>query len=31
MRPRGKALRWSKLQAQPEYQAARALVKEMLG
>jgi beta-N-acetylhexosaminidase len=31
MRPRGKALRWSKLQGQPEYQAARALVKDMLG
>jgi beta-N-acetylhexosaminidase len=31
MRPRGKALRWSKLQAHADYQAARALVKEMLG
>lgn len=31
MRPRGKALRWSKLQSQPEYQAARQLVKTALG
>jgi beta-N-acetylhexosaminidase len=31
MRPRGKALRWSKLQAQADYQAARSLVKETLG
>jgi beta-N-acetylhexosaminidase len=31
MRPRGKAPRWSKLQTQPEYLAARALVKEKLG
>ncbi len=31
MRPRGKASRWSKLQNQDEYLAARALVKETLG
>jgi beta-N-acetylhexosaminidase len=31
MRPRGKALRWSKLQNQPEYLAARELVKAKLG
>jgi len=31
MRPRGKPLRWSKLQNQPEYQAARALVQTALG
>lgn len=31
MRPHGKALRWSKLQADAEYVAAKALVKQMLG
>jgi beta-N-acetylhexosaminidase len=31
MRPRGKALRWSKLQADADYQAAKTLVKQMLG
>jgi beta-N-acetylhexosaminidase len=30
MRPRGKALRWSKLQNQPEYQAARTLIASAL-
>ncbi len=29
MRPRGKALRWSKLQNQPEYVAARDLVRNL--
>jgi beta-N-acetylhexosaminidase len=31
MRARGKALRWSKLQNQPDYQAARALIAKTLG
>jgi beta-N-acetylhexosaminidase len=31
MRARGKALRWSKLQNQPDYQAARALIASTLG
>jgi beta-N-acetylhexosaminidase len=31
MRPRGKALRWSKLQDQAEYRAARALIEQALG
>ncbi len=30
MHPRGKPLRWSKLQAQLEYQAAKALIEETL-
>ncbi len=31
MRPRGKALHWSKLQSQVDYQQAKALLKSALG